>query len=83
MKKVSTIIQCFMLELRLLPKVICLTCTAAILLAKVSGTDVPSATKVMAFTVSFRLMKHPSWLAMSPMMAVTTPIVPIDTKKQR
>ena len=59
------------------------TCTAASLLANVSGTEVPRATKVMAFTVSFRLMQQPSWLAMSPMTAVTMPMVPMETKKQR
>mmetsp|Transcript_84905 Transcript_84905/g.259240 ORF Transcript_84905/g.259240 Transcript_84905/m.259240 type:complete len:213 (-) Transcript_84905:1954-2592(-) len=56
--------------------------TAACFEAKVSGKDVPRATKVMA-VISFSMngMTQPNRLAMSPMMTVTPPIMIKDTTK--
>ena len=48
----------------------------------VPGTEVPRATKAMALTESLRKMKHPKWPATSPMTAVQTPIIAIETTKQ-
>ena len=45
------------------------------------GTEVPKATKAMAFTESLRKMKHPRWLAMSPMIAVLAPIKRMEITK--
>ena len=47
----------------------------------VPGTEVPRATKAMAFTESLRKMKQPKWPATSPMTAVQTPIMQIETTK--
>ena len=51
-------------------------------LLDVPGTLVPSATKAMALTESFKKMKHPKWLATSPMTAVQTPIMAMEMTKQ-
>mmetsp|Transcript_38118 Transcript_38118/g.85919 ORF Transcript_38118/g.85919 Transcript_38118/m.85919 type:complete len:338 (-) Transcript_38118:1455-2468(-) len=56
--------------------------TAAVLEANVSGSDVPSATKVTAQMGAFMSSAHPSRLAMSPMMAVRPPIIAREQKKQ-
>ena len=42
----------------------------------------PRATKAMALTESFKKMKHPKWLATSPMTAVQTPIMAMEMTKQ-
>ena len=55
---------------------------AAALDAKVSGSEVPKATKVMAVTLSLRPTRHPKMPAKSPTMAVKSPIIPRETKKQ-
>ena len=47
-------------------------------LGHLPGTEVPKATKAMAFTVSFKKMKHPKCEATSPMTAVIKPIIRID-----
>ena len=47
------------------------------------GTDVPSATKAIALTESFKRIKQPSWAATSPMTAVQMPIIAIEQTKQR
>lgn len=47
----------------------------------VPGTEVPRATKAMALTESLRKMKQPKWPAISPMMAVTKPIMRMETTK--
>eukprot|EP00732_Lithocolla_globosa_P002179 Lithocolla_globosa_v1_NODE_1348_length_2647_cov_12.946373.p3 type:complete len:111 gc:universal NODE_1348_length_2647_cov_12.946373:2390-2058(-) len=57
--------------------------TAAVLLAKVSGSDVPKATKVMAVTVSFKPIAQPNRLAKSPIRAVTPPIIIKETPNVR
>lgn len=54
---------------------------AAILLANVSGTDVPNATKEIAVTESLRPIVHPKCDARSLINAVKTPITKMDTKK--
>jgi len=54
---------------------------AAVILAKVSGREVPRATKVIAVTGGLMYMAHPSRLANSPTTRVTTPIRARDTKK--
>merc|ERR1719161_1561301 len=46
------------------------SCTAAVLEAKVSGNEVPSATKVMAVIESATPIVQPRRAAMSPMIAV-------------
>ena len=48
--------------------------SAAALEAKVSGRDVPNATRVMAVTESLRPMTQPNIDARSPIMAVTAPM---------
>lgn len=48
---------------------------AAVLLAKRSGTLVPTATNVMAVTVSERPTKQPKMAAKSPIIAVRNPII--------
>lgn len=53
---------------------------AAARLANKSGKDVPSATKVMAVTVSSSPTKQPKMEAKSPMKAVRIPITAKDTK---
>ena len=45
------------------------------------GTEVPRATKAMALTESLRKMKQPKWPATSPMTAVQTPIMAMETTK--
>ena len=55
--------------------------TAAVLLAKVSGREVPRATKVMAVTGSSRPMRQPKMEARSPMRAVRTAMKPRATTK--
>ena len=47
---------------------------AAVILAKVSGRDVPIATRVMAVTASLRPIVHPRTVATSATTAVTDPI---------
>ena len=42
--------------------------------ALLPGTLVPRATKAIALTPSFKLIKQPRWPATSPMMAVLPPI---------
>ena len=59
-----------------------LSAVAAAFEAKVSGNDVPKATKVMAVTLSLRPTRQPNMAARSPTMAVRAPIIPRDTKKQ-
>jgi len=54
---------------------------AAVLEAKVSGTEVPRATNAIAFTQSFRLIKHPRCPATSPIKAVQAPMKTIETTK--
>ena len=56
--------------------------TAAVLEAKVSGSDVPMATKVMAVMASGRPRQHPKMAATSPMMAVTNPMKTRERMKQ-
>ena len=46
---------------------------------KIPGTEVPRATKAMALTESFRLIKQPKCPATSPMIAVQAPIADMDT----
>jgi hypothetical protein len=58
------------------------TWTAEILLANMSGTEVPMQTRVMALTESRRLMKQPRWPATSPAIVVTSPTKAIEMKKQ-
>ena len=48
----------------------------------VPGTEVPRATKAMAFTESLRKMKQPKCPATSPMTAVHRPIIAIEITKQ-
>lgn len=48
------------------------------MLGHLPGTEVPKATKAMAFTVSFRNMKHPKWEATSPITAVIRPIIKME-----
>ena len=48
---------------------------AACLLANKSGTLVPTATKVIAVTVSGNPTRHPKIEARSPMIAVRNPII--------
>ena len=48
--------------------------SAACLLAKVSGSDVPKATNVIAVAAGFIPNMHPNKLAYSPTTAVTSPI---------
>ena len=55
---------------------------AAALDAKVSGSEMPKATKVMAVTLSLRPTRHPKMPARSPTMTVKSPIIPRETKKQ-
>mmetsp|Transcript_16483 Transcript_16483/g.51815 ORF Transcript_16483/g.51815 Transcript_16483/m.51815 type:complete len:220 (-) Transcript_16483:657-1316(-) len=58
------------------------SCCAAVIEAKVSGREVPSATSVMAVTWSGMLSTHPSSPAMSPTIAVTMPIISSEIAKQ-
>ena len=44
------------------------------MLAKVSGNEVPIATRVMAATDGFKPITHPRTVATSPTTAVTIPI---------
>jgi len=53
---------------------------AACLLANRSGRLVPSATNVMAVTLSLRPTKQPNMPARSPTMAVSRPISASETK---
>lgn len=54
---------------------------AAVLLANVSGREVPMATNVIAVTDSFKNMLHPRIVAASATTAVMVPIKQIATKK--
>ena len=47
---------------------------AAVILANVSGSDVPSATKVIAVIESGKPIMHPNCPATSPTINVITPI---------
>lgn len=47
---------------------------AAVIDAKVSGSEVPRATIVIAVTESLRPISHPRRIAMSPTTAVTRPM---------
>ena len=47
---------------------------AAVILAKVSGREVPTATSVIAVTASLNPIVHPSTVATSATTAVTEPI---------
>lgn len=47
---------------------------AAVILAKVSGSDVPKATNVIAVTDYLIFRTHPRTVAISPTIAVTRPI---------
>ena len=47
---------------------------AAVLDAKVSGSEVPKATIVTPVTAGFRLITQPNTVATSPTMVVTIPI---------
>lgn len=49
-------------------------CLAAVILANVSGREVPTATRVIAVTASSRPRVHPSTVATSATTAVMTPI---------
>ena len=49
------------------------SCLAAVIEANVSGKDVPSATRVIA-VVDKLSPKQPTWLARSPISAVSNPI---------
>eukprot|EP00966_Prymnesium_polylepis_P012240 281187-Prymnesium_polylepis.1 len=51
----------------------CASFCAAVLEANVSGSDVPSATNVMAVMDGMRPMQQPIAVARSPMMAVSAP----------
>lgn len=54
---------------------------AAVILANVSGRDVPKATIVIAVTDSSIPSTQPSTVANSPTIAVTTPIIAREMKK--
>ena len=58
-----------------------LSYTAAILEAKVSGTEVPRATKVRPVTASFSPMQHPNIKAKSATTAVSSPMNIKETTK--
>jgi len=55
---------------------------AAAMEAKVSGSEVPRATKVMAVIDGSTLRTQPNKLANSPTTAVTIPIIPRAQMKQ-
>ena len=55
---------------------------AAFIEAKVSGREVPIATKVMAVTPGLSPMTHPMTPAISPTIAVSPPIKEIAARKQ-
>jgi hypothetical protein len=55
---------------------------AAVILAKVSGSDVPRATTVMAATDSLIPMQQPKTVATSPTINVISPIYANDITKQ-
>eukprot|EP00966_Prymnesium_polylepis_P122975 2843160-Prymnesium_polylepis.1 len=57
------------------------SCSAAALDANVSGSDVPSATSVIAVSGVEMPSRQPTWWATSPMTAVSAPIPPSDMKK--
>lgn len=56
-------------------------CFAAVILANVSGSDVPRATSVMAATDSLIDRTQPRTVATSPTIYVTIPIIASDMKK--
>ena len=60
----------------------CFSEMAAVLEAKRSGREVPIATRVMAFTAGFRLIKQPKILARSEMMVVKIAMKIKAPKKQ-
>merc|ERR1712039_309048 len=51
------------------------SCVAAVFEANVSGSDVPKATKLIAVISSGMSITHPKRPAMSPITAVTSPII--------
>lgn len=59
----------------------CLPSLAADILANVSGSDVPIATKVMAVTPGLRPITQPINVATSATIAVTTPMPARAAKK--
>merc|ERR1711964_783864 len=58
------------------------SCSAAVLLANVSGKDVPSATSVMAVISDSIPREQPRKFATSPTRHVTKPIMPRAKPKQ-
>jgi len=54
---------------------------AAVMDAKVSGSDVPKATRVIPVTDGLRLITHPRTVATWPTIVVTTPISASETMK--
>ena len=56
-------------------------CLAAVMLAKVSGREVPTATRVMAVTASARPRVHPRTVATSATTAVIEPMKVRATQK--
>lgn len=60
----------------------CWLLLAAVILAKVSGREVPMATKVMAVTPGLRPITHPMTLAISPTTAVRAPMKQMAAIKQ-
>ena len=57
-------------------------CCYVVVIAKVSGSEVPSATNVIAVIGSGTPRVHPNKVAYSPTTKVTTPIRARATKKQ-
>ena len=54
---------------------------AALIEANVSGSEVPSATNVIAVTLYFKPSEQPNQFAASPTIAVTSPIMDRATPK--
>ena len=55
---------------------------AAVILANVSGSDVPRATRVIPVTDGFRFITHPKTVATSPTTVVIAPIKAKATTKE-
>ena len=55
---------------------------AAVMLAKVSGREVPMATNVIAVTPGFRPITHPITVAISATKAVRRPMKQMAARKQ-
>lgn len=79
---------CLRLELFYSPRITIIAAVATMCLQiyksysqSLPGTEVPKATKAIALTESLRKMKHPRWLAMSPMTAVLPPINRMEITK--